>query len=110
MTSGGRLHAQQGNGISPQAIAQIQALNAEKESRTPVQQKIDSNLIYASKMAAGQAIANGVSRLMVNLPDSTFDTAVVDVRTEVTPALLERIVVEHLRHGRVVEEAVFHRL
>ena len=28
----------------------------------------------------------------------------------VTPALLERIVVEHLRDGRVVEEAVFYRL
>ena len=28
----------------------------------------------------------------------------------VTPALLERIVVEHLRGGRVVEEAVFHRV
>jgi (2Fe-2S) ferredoxin len=28
----------------------------------------------------------------------------------VTPALLERIVVEHLKQGRVVEEAVFHRL
>ena len=28
----------------------------------------------------------------------------------VTPGLLERIVVEHLRGGRVVEEAVFHRL
>lgn len=27
----------------------------------------------------------------------------------VTGALLERIVVEHLKHGRVVEEAVFHR-
>ena len=29
---------------------------------------------------------------------------------DVTPALLERIVVEHLRDGRVVEGAVFHRL
>ena len=28
----------------------------------------------------------------------------------VTPALLDRIVVEHLKHGRPVEEAVFHRL
>jgi len=28
----------------------------------------------------------------------------------VTPDLLERIVVEHLRDGRVVEDAVFHRL
>ena len=28
----------------------------------------------------------------------------------VTPDLLERIVVEHLKGGRIVEEAVFHRL
>lgn len=28
----------------------------------------------------------------------------------VTPSLLERIVTEHLRDGRVVDEAVFHRL
>lgn len=28
----------------------------------------------------------------------------------VTPALLERIVVEHLRDGRIVEGSVFHRL
>ncbi len=28
----------------------------------------------------------------------------------VTPALLERIVVEHFKHGRVVEEAVFYRM
>jgi len=28
----------------------------------------------------------------------------------VTPALLERIVTEHLRDGRVIEDAVFHRL
>lgn len=29
---------------------------------------------------------------------------------EVTPELLERIVVEHLKHGRPVADAVFHRL
>ncbi|MEO8624520.1 MAG: (2Fe-2S) ferredoxin domain-containing protein [bacterium] len=29
---------------------------------------------------------------------------------DVTPQLLERIVVEHLRDGRVVDDAVFHRL
>jgi (2Fe-2S) ferredoxin len=28
----------------------------------------------------------------------------------ITPELLERIVVEHLRDGRVLDEAVFHRL
>jgi (2Fe-2S) ferredoxin len=30
--------------------------------------------------------------------------------SKVTPALLERIVVEHLKRGKPVEEAVFHRL
>jgi (2Fe-2S) ferredoxin len=30
--------------------------------------------------------------------------------SEVTPALLERIVVEHLKHGKPVKEAIFHRL
>jgi len=30
--------------------------------------------------------------------------------SDVTPELLERIVVEHLRGGRVIDEAVFHRL
>ncbi len=30
--------------------------------------------------------------------------------SEVTPVLLERIVVEHLKHGNPVEEAIFHRL
>lgn len=29
---------------------------------------------------------------------------------QVTPELLERIVVEHLKHGREVKDAVFHRL
>ena len=29
---------------------------------------------------------------------------------DVTPALLERIVVEHLRDGRILDEAVIHRL
>jgi (2Fe-2S) ferredoxin len=30
--------------------------------------------------------------------------------SDVTPALLERIVVEHLKNGRPVEPAIFHRL
>jgi (2Fe-2S) ferredoxin len=30
--------------------------------------------------------------------------------SEVTPELLERIVVDHLKHGKPVEEAIFHRL
>ena len=41
--------------------------------------------------------------ILVVYPEGTWYAAV-------TPALLERIVVEHLRDGRVIEDAVFHRL
>lgn len=41
--------------------------------------------------------------IVVVYPDGVWYAAVSD-------ALLERIVVEHLKNGRVVEEAVFHRL
>ena len=41
--------------------------------------------------------------IVVVYPDGTW-------YAHVTPALLERIVVEHLKEGRVVEEAVMHRL
>jgi hypothetical protein len=39
--------------ISPEALAQIEALIAEKESRSPTQRKIDSQLIYEARQRAG---------------------------------------------------------
>src|SRR5882672_3003046 len=53
--------------ISPEAMAQIDALLQEKASRTPAQQKLDSQLVYAVKMARGEAIAAGVSQLQVKI-------------------------------------------
>jgi (2Fe-2S) ferredoxin len=41
--------------------------------------------------------------IVVVYPDGIWYSAV-------TPQLLERIVVEHLKHGKPVEEAIFHRL
>ncbi|HEV3057764.1 MAG TPA: FG-GAP-like repeat-containing protein [Vicinamibacterales bacterium] len=93
VSSGSRLQAQQGPGLSPQAIAQINALMAEKAARTAVQQKISSDLLYAAKMAIGQAIAQGVPRLQVYLPDVNRQGAVVDVRAEVSQALLDEMTV-----------------
>jgi (2Fe-2S) ferredoxin len=45
--------------------------------------------------------ANGP--ILVVYPEGTW-------YSDVTPALLERIVVEHLKNGRPVEQAIFHRL
>ncbi len=41
-------------GISLSAAQQMQALQQEKASRTPTQQKIDSNILYTVRMLAGQ--------------------------------------------------------
>jgi hypothetical protein len=49
-----------GQPISPQALAQIEALAQEKASRTPAERKISSQLLYAIKMQRGEQIAPGV--------------------------------------------------
>jgi hypothetical protein len=88
-----RLHAQQPpQGISAQAMAQINALAAEKRGRTAVQRKIDTNLLWGAKMARNEAIAQGVQTLEVYLPDVTRDGVAVDVRAEVSQALLDQMV------------------
>src|SRR5262245_23340198 len=86
-----RLHAQQTPSLSPQVMAQMSALAAEKRSRTPAQRKIDSNLLWGAKMARGEAIAQGVQTLEVYLPDQTRDGVAVDVRAQVSQELLNQL-------------------
>ncbi|MEO8675188.1 MAG: S8 family serine peptidase, partial [Casimicrobiaceae bacterium] len=43
--------------LAPSAITQIQQIGVEKLSRTPAQKKIDSQLLYAARVAAGSAAA-----------------------------------------------------
>src|SRR5262245_2838229 len=67
--------------ISAEARSQIAALIEEKERRTPAQQKMDSQLVYAVKMARGEAIAAGVTDLQIGVAKgATGDTLIVDVR------------------------------
>jgi hypothetical protein len=79
---------QQESRLSANAVRQIQALDAEKESRTPAQRKIDSQLIYATKMNRGQAIAPGVPTLEVNVGADAAGRVVVDISAEIDDALL----------------------
>jgi len=67
--------------ISPSALAQIEALIQEKESRSPSEQKIDSQLIYELKMRSGQAVAAGVARVVTDVPYAQDGHAIVDVTT-----------------------------
>jgi hypothetical protein len=67
--------------ISDSAARQIQALLEEKESRTPAQQKMDSQLVYTLKMNRGQAIARDVQTLETRVEVDTDRQTIVDIST-----------------------------
>src|SRR5438094_756717 len=69
----------------------IQALLAEKASRTGPQRKIDSQILYGMRMARRQAIAAGVASLNVDLPTASDGRLIIDVRANVSRALLDRL-------------------
>jgi hypothetical protein len=91
---------------SAQALAQIDALLADKRARTPVQRKVDSQLLYAARMRAGRAIAGGLPQIRVTLPLTADNRVMLDVRATVTAAVLDGI---RAAGGEVVDTTVRHR-
>src|SRR5262245_34828726 len=88
----GGLQDQSRTDITPSALAQIDALIAEKASRTPAQRKIDSQLLYAIKMRRGEPIAAGVQALETGVSYTAERVTdeprvVVDVTAEFTDGL-----------------------
>src|SRR5262245_59457490 len=77
--------------ISPGAMAQIEALIREKDSRTGAQQKMDSQLIYALKMRRGAMIAEGVRTLETNIPYNNQGKMTLDLKAKVSDALLTQL-------------------
>src|SRR5215813_1737172 len=65
--------------ISAEALAQIDALIREKESRTDVQKKIDSQLIYQTKMDRGLLVADNVSSLQTDVAVDDQGKTTVDI-------------------------------
>jgi hypothetical protein len=76
------------NGISQEAAQQILALDAEKNSRTPTQRKIDSRLLYRLKQARSQSIAPGVEQLETGLTVDAKGFIEVEIRAEVNERLM----------------------
>ncbi len=77
--------------ISPGALKQMAALEREKAGRTAVQQKIDSQLLYADLMRRGVPIADGVPTQRVDLDRDAQGRVLVDIRADVTDELLRQI-------------------
>src|SRR5262249_37974814 len=77
--------------ISETALRQIEALMQEKESRTPEQKKIDSQLLYRLKQKRSGRIAPGVENLVIGVQEGADGRALLDIRAKVTPEVLEAI-------------------
>ena len=96
-----------GSDLPLAAVRQIETVMAEKQDRDPVQRKIDSRLLDASRIVQGNEVVPTYDRLPVELedsdarterPDGSVDRAedgpgrvLVDLRADVTPEVLARI-------------------
>ncbi|MFN8460068.1 MAG: hypothetical protein U0401_36360 [Anaerolineae bacterium] len=79
------------NGISINAMQQIQALLAEKAARSPAQQKLDSNLLFTFKQSRGQAVANSIQRMETGIAVNGAGMTEVDITAEVSQELVARL-------------------
>jgi hypothetical protein len=89
--SGAQNQAASPDGIGPVAAQQMLSLQQEKASRTPAQQKVDSNVLFTIRMLAGQPAAPGVPYLYTGVDLDANDNIVVDIVATVTDELLQLI-------------------
>lgn len=99
----GAINADASQDISPQALAQIDALLRDKARRTPVQQRIDSQLLYAEQAAQGRSIVPG---LVADVTTAADGRQLLDVRANVSDALIAQV---RGLGADVLESDVFHR-
>jgi hypothetical protein len=70
---------------------QILALEQDKASRTPAQQKIDSNVLYTVRMLAGQPAAAGIPTLNTGIDVDNANNLIVDITANVSDQLLKQL-------------------
>src|ERR1041384_3471436 len=75
-------------GIAASALAEIQALEQEKSARTPAQQKIDSNLIYAHQKLSTGAASPAATHLQPDVKFQPDGRVLVDITATVSEPLL----------------------
>jgi len=79
--------------IPPEGVAQIRAFLLDKANRTPAQEKLDSQIIYNSRVASGQPAAPGIPRSFTpsELERSNDGLIHVDIAADVSAGLLTAI-------------------
>ena len=93
---GGAVHAQQpsaltGGELPAKAVRQIRTLLAAKTQRTPAQRKVSSQLLDARLTQRRKLAAVGSAHLPATDADAKDERVKVDIRADVTPAVLKRI-------------------
>jgi len=75
--------------LSPEVVALVDAIEREKDARTPTERKLDSHLLQAVKARLGQSVLGGVGRSASNLPQDAAGRIIVDITTtgEAAPQL-----------------------
>ena len=81
----------QGTQLPAQLVQQLEALGAWINSRTPVQQKLDSNLLLEKDRRRGGPMTNALSALRSGVEVNDDGTVLVDIQTQVTLAVLNAI-------------------
>jgi hypothetical protein len=81
----------QGAPPHPELTRQIEALLAEKRTRTPAQRKLSSRLVYESRMRRGLPIAQGIANLRTGIELDADGRLLLDLRADVSDALLAEI-------------------
>lgn len=84
--------------LSPEVAAQIAAIQAEKASRTPAEQKVDSNLLYAAREADGGPAVDEAPQLRSTV-DPVGGRTLVDIDATVSDDLLAAV---RVAGGKVV--------
>src|SRR5262249_22518979 len=70
---------------------QILALEQDKASRTPAQQKIDSNVLYTVRMLAWQPAAAGIPTLNTGVDVDNANNLILDITANVSDQLLKQL-------------------
>ena len=82
---------QAGGRLPASAVRQIQSLLSAKVRRTPAQRKVSSQLLEERRNPRRKPKAAGIGRLQATDPEAKEERVMVDIRADVTPAVLDRI-------------------
>jgi hypothetical protein len=77
--------------LRPEARQQILRLVDEKAARSPIERKIDSQLLFAARMRQGREAAPGLPFLQVDLDLDDQDRVLVDIEVEIGVDLTREI-------------------